>query len=59
MNWKHEAIEKLNQYEVKKQSLQSIPEEIKRAESEMCDIRSATSDGTPVQGGGSGREELR
>lgn len=58
MNWKSEAVEKLRQYEAKKQSLQNIPKEIKRLESAMSSIRSATSDGTPVPGGGSGREDM-
>jgi len=58
MNWKFEAIEKLKQYEAKKRSLQNIPEEIKRLESAMQSIRSATADGNPVQGGGSGREDM-
>lgn len=58
MNWKFEAVEKLRQYEAKKQSLKSIPEEIKRLESAMRSIRSASADGTPVSGGGSGREDM-
>jgi len=58
MNWKFEAIEKLKQYEAKKRSLQNIPEEIKRLESAMQSIRSATADGNPVQGGGSGRGDM-
>ncbi len=58
MNWKFEAIEKLKQYEAKKMSLQNIPEEISRLESAMASIRSATADGTPVQGGGSGKEDM-
>ena len=58
MNWKFEAIEKLKQYEAKRQSLTSIPEEIARLESAMQSIRSATADGTPVKGGGSGREDM-
>lgn len=58
MNWKFEAIEKLKQYSAKKQSLQSIPLEIARLESALKGIRSATADGTPVQGGGSGREDM-
>lgn len=58
MNWKSEAVDKLRQYEAKKQSLKSIPEEISRLESVMKSIRSATSDGTPVYGGGSGREDM-
>ena len=58
MNWKYEAIDKLKQYEAKKQALKNIPEEIKRLESAMQSIRSATADGTSVQGGGSGREDM-
>ena len=58
MNWKYEAIEKLKQYEAKRQSLTSIPAEISRLESAMQSIRSATADGTPVTGGGSGREDM-
>ena len=58
MNWKFEAIEKLRLYEAKKQSLRSIPEEIARLESAMKSIRSATADGSPVNGGGSGREDM-
>ena len=58
MNWKYEAIEKLKEYSAKKQSLKSIPEEMARLESAMQSIRSATADGTPVSGGGSGREDM-
>ena len=58
MNWKPEAVEKLHQYEAKKNSLSSIPEEIARLESVMTSVRSSTSDGTPVAGGGSRREDM-
>lgn len=58
MNWKYEAVDKLKQYEAKKQSLKSIPMEIARLELAMKSIRSATADGTPVSGGGSGREDM-
>lgn len=57
MNWKYEAVEKLKEYNAKKLSLRSIQEEIRRLELEMQSIRSATADGTPVIGGGSGRED--
>lgn len=57
MDWKREAMEKLKRYNAMKQSLRSIPEEITRLELEMQSIRSATSDGTPVSGVGSGRED--
>lgn len=58
MNWKPEAIEKLRQYEAKKTALKTIPEELTRLKSAAQGIRSATADGTPIQGGGSGREDM-
>lgn len=58
MNWKSEAVDKLRQYEAKKLSIVNIPLEISRLESAARGIRSAASDGTPVSGGGSGREDM-
>lgn len=58
LNWKKEAIEKLKQYNARKQSITSIPIEIERLKSAMKSIRSATADGTAVSGGGSGREDM-
>lgn len=58
MNWKSEAVDKLRQYEAKKLSLVNIPLEISCLESAARGIRSAASDGTPVSGGGSGREDM-
>lgn len=58
MDWKYEALEKLREYNAKKLSLENIPVEIKRLESAMQSIRSATSDGSPVKGGGNGREDM-
>lgn len=58
MNWKHEAIEKLRDYEAKKLALSTLPEEIRRLELDAQRIRSATGDGTPVKGGGSAREDM-
>lgn len=57
MEWKYEAIEKLKMYEARKASLESIPAEIHRLELEYANIRSATTDATPVQGGGGRRED--
>ena len=57
MNWKAEAIEKLQKYTAMKTALTNIPEDLARLESAMQSIRSATADSIPVQGGGSGREE--
>ncbi|MFR2043705.1 MAG: hypothetical protein ACLS4A_12755 [Oscillospiraceae bacterium] len=58
MLWKQAAIERLKLYEPKRLSLKSIPQEIRRLELEMQSIRSATSDGSPSKGGGSGREDM-
>ena len=55
--WKHKAMDKLRDYPLQKNALQNLSEEIERLESEAYSIKSATGDGTPVIGGGSGREE--
>lgn len=55
--WKYKAIDKLKDYSAQKASLQNLSEEIERLESEAYSIKSATGDGTPVKGGGSGRED--
>lgn len=58
MNWKNEAMEKLRDYEAKKQCLVSIQEEIRQLKEQYGAIRSSTSDGTPIAGGGSRRENM-
>lgn len=58
MNWKYEAIEKLKGYEAHCNALKAIPAEIKRLELAATSIRSAITDGTPVSGGGSTREDV-
>lgn len=55
--WKFKAIDKLKDYMAQKVSTQNLREEIARLESESNSIKSATADGTPVKGGGSGRED--
>ena len=57
MNWKFEAIDKLKGYEAHKRALESISEEIIRLEEAYTAIRGAATDGTPVSGGGSTRED--
>ncbi len=57
MNWKLEAIDKLKGYEAHRKALENIPREIKRLQNAFMSIRSATTDGTPVSGGGSTRED--
>lgn len=58
MDWKHEAKDKLRCYEAKKTSIGRAAEELKRLEEEAIGIRSATTDGTPVMGGSSTREDM-
>ena len=58
MNWKFEAIEKLKEYAARKNAITSIPEEIKRLEEDAQRIRAASTDATPVKGGGSAREDM-
>lgn len=57
MNWKQEAKEKLKKYEAMRMAKINIPQEIKRLEGEYTAIRSARTDGTPVHGGSSSRED--
>lgn len=58
MNWKQEAIEKLGQYDAKRQSLRSIPTEIARLETVAQRIRSAQMDGVAVKSSGSRQEDM-
>lgn len=58
MDWKREAVDKLRCYAARKNALVSIPQEIRRLEDAFAGIHSATTDGTPVHGGGSGREDM-
>lgn len=57
-NWKISAIEKLKQYEAKRQALEIIPMQIAEIESTMTSIRSGTYV-APVSGGKSiGKENM-
>ena len=58
MDWKSEAIDKLKQYEAKRESLEIIPKQIAEIDATMTSIRSVRIDGVPVKGGGNGREDL-
>ena len=57
MKWKNEAMEKLRQYDAMCHALRNIPEEISRLKMDASSLRGATTDATPVKGGGSRREE--
>ena len=58
MRWDLEAIAKLREYTVRKAALDNLSAEIERLEQEYGRIRSATTDGTPVRGGGNAREDM-
>lgn len=57
MNWKTEASYKLKDYQARKLAMDNIPAELRRLESASTRIRSATTDGTPVSGGGGNARE--
>lgn len=51
MNWEQEAVNKLKEYEAKKQASLGIPQELAQLEAEARQIRSS------LEGGGHGRED--
>ena len=57
MNWKAEAKERLRRYDAMRTATINIPQEISRLEGEYTAIRSARSDGNPIRGGTSDRED--
>ena len=57
MFWKRDAIECLKDYNAKSISVHNLQDEIAELTAKKNGIRSATGDGTPVKGGGNGRED--
>lgn len=57
IDYKRICIDELKCYSYKLRSLESLTEEIRLYNEQMDGIRSATSDATPVKGGGCGRED--
>ncbi len=57
MNWKTEAIEKLRRYDAMRQAVQNIPLEMERLKLAAVSLRGASTDKTPVKGGGNRQEE--
>ncbi len=57
MNWKNEAMEKLRRYDVMRQALRNIPEEIDRLKAEATVLRGALADTPHVRGSGGRRED--
>ncbi len=58
MNWKNEAVEKLQRYTQMQQASHNIPQEIEMLEDAICAIRSSRLDATVAKGGGNKREEM-
>lgn len=57
MDYKRIAMSELRDYNAKVEAIQSLTDKIRSLNEQLDGIRSATSDGTPVQGGGNRREE--
>lgn len=57
MDWKREAMDKLRQYAAKQEGARNTEAEIRRLEAQLTCIRSATTDSTPIRGGGNARED--
>ena len=59
MNWRNEAMEKLRRYDVMRQALRNIPEEIERLKAEATALRSASTDSFFIRGSGGRQEDAR
>lgn len=57
MDYKRIAMAELRDYNAKVEAIQSLTDKIRSLNEQLDGIRSSTSDGTPVQGGGNRREE--
>ena len=58
MNWAVMSVQRLRDYEKRKQALVNIPEQIKSLEEQFSAIRSATTDGTPGKDNTCRREDM-
>lgn len=57
MDWKQAAIQRLKDYEVRKEAVELLGEQINNLEMQFSSIRSARTDGEPVKGGSGNRRE--
>ncbi len=57
MNWKTVSIERLKKYPEQRKAVENIPEQLRALELNYTSIKAARTDGTPVKGGGNGRED--
>lgn len=58
MNWKAEAVERLESYSALQQSILTIPQELKRLESEATALRGSAMSGTGDRSGRGTQEDL-
>lgn len=58
MDWSYVAVQRLRDYESRKEALTNIREKMKMLEEQFTSICSATTDETPVQGSGNRREDM-
>lgn len=58
MNWKHEAMDRLQKLSVMRQAIHSIPQEMERLEAEAEGIRGLAMDAVKVAGGGKREDAL-
>ena len=57
LNWCLFSIQRLRDYEARRQAVINLTEQIKMLEDKFKSIRSATTDATPVQGGNDNKRE--
>ena len=57
LNWSVFAIQRLRDYENRKEAEHNLTEQIKELEGRFVSIRTATIDGTPVKGGNENKRE--
>lgn len=55
--WKYDVRDKLSDYPRQKNAVETLPDEIRRLESEYTSLHGAIYDDTPVQGGGTPYED--
>lgn len=58
MNWATVSIQRLKDYEIRRQAIENIAEQIEILEERFTAIRSATTDGTPTPTNANRREEM-
>ena len=56
-DWKYKVKDKLRDYTAQLNAVETLPDELRRLESEYISIKAANTDATPVQGGGTTQED--